>query len=357
MATPGSQDPIDTLQLMLNEVLIYTGKAVRASRKDGQGNVAQAHGKLKNKLPDTVRTFHYALDEIENEIIRAKSVVLRDLTELQQKRQPVPAPPPPVQPQQQPQPIESQSKSPMVIDIDSSSPVNDQLMAESKPIKQQMAPFPDMGMGLSDENQTDIIIKDEPSPLIPATSAPQDSHVNTTAAAPPAPPAPMAPMPPMDQNSPGDSMELTGADDDVGNPELNFTNMEFTLAPTNNETQHPATTQEPSFDLTTFAPADGGDDLSIENLLPQNPTAQANTNPQPAAPEPAPDNQTQPMENEESKHDSTFDDLFGIDDGAGFNVEDMGNTFDDLMDDRGDEQWIEHGDFDTKYFGLDNYES
>lgn len=48
---------------------MQTGKALRASRKDGLGNVAQAHGSLQNKLPDTIRTFHSALDDLEHDIV------------------------------------------------------------------------------------------------------------------------------------------------------------------------------------------------------------------------------------------------------------------------------------------------
>ena len=256
----------------------------------------------------------------------------------------------------------------MVIDIDSSSPVNTQLIADSNSIKQQMAPFPDIGMDLSDENQTDMMIKDEHSPLIPEEPAPQESHVMTHV---PAPPAPMAPMPLMEQSPVDDSMDLTSGDINADHQESNFTTMEFTLAPSNNETQNPVTTQEPSFDLATFAPADGGDDvLSMENLLPHNSTEQINTNPPPAPQEPAPEapateapapeepaleNETQPVDSPENKPDSTFEDLFAMDEGGGLSVGGMEDTFDDLMNDRGDEQWMEHGDWEKSYFGLDKF--
>lgn len=56
--------------------LVQTGKALRASRKDGQGNVAQAHGSLQPKLPETIRTFHSALDDLENDIVSCASFAL-----------------------------------------------------------------------------------------------------------------------------------------------------------------------------------------------------------------------------------------------------------------------------------------
>ena len=249
----------------------------------------------------------------------------------------------------------------MVIDIDSSSPVNDHPMVDAKPPSKQMAPFPDMGMGLPDVNHSDIQIKEEltPTPSAPpAVSAPQDNSFKTEVKR---SPAPMAPMPPMDEKGLDDSMDFTGGDINVPDSELNFTNMEFTLVPTNNDNGNPSTTQEQSFDLATFAPADGGDDLLSLDLLPPNPTDQPNANP------PAQQMQEQPMkqsmetvqesiENKDDTMDSTFDDLFLLDSGGDFGGGNMEATFDDLMNDRGDDNGfdlMEHGKFDEAFFGLD----
>lgn len=243
----------------------------------------------------------------------------------------------------------------MVIDIDSSSPVNDNSVTEIKPPK-QMAPFPDMGMGLPDVNQTDIQIKNELTPPVPPEdSAPmEDAAIKTEVKA---SPAPMAPMPPMvDDKSLNDSMDFTGGDVNAPGSELTFTNMEFTLAPTNADNGNPATTQEQSFDLATFAPAEGGDDLLSLDLLPPNPTDQSNANP-PLQPQPQPQETVQEsIENKDENMDSTFDDLFLLDSGGDFDGGNMEATFDDLMNDRFDDngfEAMEHGKFDEAYFGLD----
>ncbi|KPM46180.1 hypothetical protein AK830_g330 [Neonectria ditissima] len=390
MASQMPQDPLDVLQLMVNDVLVQTGKALRSSRKDGQGNVAQAHGSLQSKLPDTIRTFHSALDDLEHDIIRAKSVLLRDLTQIQeqkQQRHSQEQPPPeqiqhhqnqrqPIPTPQQPQPIESQSKEPMVIDLDSSPPPNDQVMIETKATK-PVAPFPDMGMGLPDMTEADMVIKDVAHPIIPPTSLPETTsikHEHTAS------PVPMAPMPEMDEKPVDMNMDISGGD--LPNPELNFTNMEFTLAPTNNDSQNPPTSQESSFDLATFAPAEGGDSLmGLDNLLPSNHNEQANINTVPKAPvsespikaenQGNPNmsldlmhlNGSGPQENTSAKKeemmDSTFDELMFMDSGheygsgGGLGEE----TFEDMMDNR-DETFdmMQHGDFDNSFFGLDNAE-
>ncbi|KAI5460015.1 hypothetical protein BGZ63DRAFT_405965 [Mariannaea sp. PMI_226] len=385
MASQLPQDPLDVLQLMVNDVLVQTGKALRASRKDGQGNVAQAHGSLQNKLPDTISTFHNALDELENDIIRAKSVLLRDLTqirqqkmqeELQQQQQQQQQEEQykqqqqlllqqeqeqqPVQTLPQPEPIEPQSKEAMVIDLDSSPPPTDQPMTETKATK-PVAPFPDMGMGLPDLGHNDIIKSEAPS--IPST---------TTAAA----TAPMAPMPDMDEKPVDIDMDISGGD--LSNQELNFTNMEFSLAPTTNDGQNPSSTQDPSFDLTTFAPAEGRDDLlGFEDLLPPNPNEQADAIPTTQSPvkvessnqmNSAPDMTA--SENmltkdfgtlkKEETGDSTFEDIL-MEPGNDFgNLGDLGeDSFNDLLVDRDDtfDDLMDHGDFDeAAYFGLDGME-
>ncbi|KAH7131399.1 hypothetical protein B0J13DRAFT_562529 [Dactylonectria estremocensis] len=409
MASPNAQDPLDVLQLMVNDVLVQTGKALRASRKDGQGNVAQVHGSLQSKLPDTIRTFHSALDDLENEILRAKSVLLRDLSQIQERKQqqeqqqqqaqqqaqlkqeqiqqheqaqhqkhmkgPVQ---PPVQAPQQPQPVQSQSREPMVIDLDSSPPPSDQHMTETKPTK-PVAPFPDMGMGLPDMGEADLVMKHE-APSVSLLSVHEAANIKSE---PTISPAPMAPMPDMDEKPMDINMDISGGD--LPNPELNFTDMEFTLAPTNNESQNPSTSQEPSFDLTTFAPAEGGDDLlGLDNLLPPNPSEQASINP--VSQNPAAENAIKP-ENPENLNlsanamdltntgiqestatkkeeipDSTFDELLFMDTDNSFGGGGGGglgeDTFADLMDSRDDTfDLMEHGDFDASYFGLDQDET
>lgn len=53
--------------------LVQTAKALRASRRDDQGNLVQAQGVLQSKLPDTVNAFHSALDDLDHNIVSATS--------------------------------------------------------------------------------------------------------------------------------------------------------------------------------------------------------------------------------------------------------------------------------------------
>ncbi|KAM0436190.1 hypothetical protein ACHAPT_003082 [Fusarium lateritium] len=366
------QDPLDVLQLMVNDVLVQTGKALRASRKDVQGSVQPSHGALKSKLPDTIHTFHSALNDLEWDIINSKSVLMRDLKRLQEQRQQKQQSqlPQPTQAPQAPQPIEPQSKSPMVIDIESSPPppANPPMaeMTANKPV----APFPDMGMGLPDVGQQDVTMKDEPAAPMPPNPLADAAHIKTSASPAPAATAPMAPMPNMDQKPlDKNTMDLTG---DMPHSELNFSNMGFALAPTNNNSQNPSTTREPSFDLATFAPPEGNDDiLGLDNLLPTNPGGQATPAPPPPGhsaempmkiePSASADTQTSAQEMKTESLDPVFDDddIFGsIDSGAGLGGHGVADTtFEDLMNDQDDEfNLMEHGNFDAEFFGIDKME-
>ncbi|KAF7560315.1 hypothetical protein G7046_g3834 [Stylonectria norvegica] len=416
MAAPKSQDPLDVLQLMVNDVLVHTGKALRASRKDGVGNIAQAQSVLQAKIPETVRTYQSALDDIEHDILRAKAVLQRDLQKIRDKRQPVqpvspvqevqefqsmqetqPAPQDqelpevqevqeveePQQPQElhpfqddepiqpilrvhpapSPQPIESQSKSPMIIDLDSSPPPNDQPMTETKASK-PMAPFPDMGMGLPDLDQVGVMIKKEFAASNTATPDTTNNNITAKAGAnefqpPLAPaqmaPAPMAPMPPMDENHIEDDVAMSGTDANLSGSELNFTNMQFTLAPTNNDAQNPPSTQEPSFDLATFAPAETGDALLSLNMLQPDPPEQPIADPPPNPQEILPESAQIPAEPTGEDPDSAFDDLYYMDTDAGYGAAGgmTDDTFNELMDARDDNYGLmEHGEFDDSYFGI-----
>ncbi|ESU11374.1 hypothetical protein FGSG_12734 [Fusarium graminearum PH-1] len=234
MASQSSLDPLDVLQAMVDNVLVHTGKALRASRKDVQGNAQSSQATLKSKLPESIDGFREALHKLEWDIAQKQQQ-----SQQLPKQQPVPAP----------QPVESQSKSPMVIDLESSPPPppQDQPMTELKANK-PVAPFPDMGMGLPDIGQSDPVMKDEASQNMAQTTAPEQPKIKPSASPAPAVTAamaPMAPMPVMEQksldNQNSDVMDLTA---DGPHSELNFTNMQFTLAPTNNDSQDPSTTQE-----------------------------------------------------------------------------------------------------------------
>ncbi|RGP70506.1 hypothetical protein FLONG3_7427 [Fusarium longipes] len=289
MASQSSPDPLDVLQAMVDDVLVHTGKALRASRKDAQGNNMQSsQATLKSKLPESIDGFREALHKLEWDIIDAKSVLMRDIKRIQEKKQQQRQQMPAQQSAPAPQPVESQSKSPMVIDIESSPPPppQDQPMRELKANK-PVAPFPDMGMGLPDIGQSNQATKDEASQNMAPTTASKQSKAKTSISPAPATTAsiaPMAPMPVMEQksldNHNSDVMDLTA---DGHHPELNFTNMQFTLAPTNNDSQDVSATQETSFDLATFAPPEGNDDiLGLDDLIPSNSNSQPNVSQLPA---------------------------------------------------------------------------
>ncbi|KAF4968493.1 hypothetical protein FSARC_4118 [Fusarium sarcochroum] len=379
MASQASQDPLDVLQTMVNDVLVHTGKALRASRKDAQGNVQPTQVTLKSKLPESIDGFRSALNKLEWEIIDAKSVLMRDIKRLQeqkqqsqpvQQQQPTPAPQPP----QPPQPIEPQSKSPMVIDLESSPPPpQDQPMTEVKANK-PVAPFPDMGMGFPDVGQPKTAKDNVDSSMIP-TPVPEPVKVKTNSSptstpAPAAATAPMAPMPvmeqkPLDNQNNDDVMDLTG---DAPHSELNFTNMQFSLAPTNNDSQNPRTTQESSFDLATFAPPEGNDDLlGLDDLLPNTNDQTTNMSQLPAGsadnpvkqePGMNPENQGTSQEMTTDNFDSVFeDDIFGdLRTGGGLADGTNDPTFESLMDDRDDDNlnYMGASEFDENFFDLDN---
>ncbi|TVY63749.1 hypothetical protein Focb16_v014865 [Fusarium oxysporum f. sp. cubense] len=369
-------DPLDVLQNMVNDVLVHTGKALRASRKDAQGSTQSTQSTLKSKLPESIDGFREALHKLEWDIIDAKSVLMRDIKRLQEQKQqqsqqiqqsqPTPVSQPP-----RPQPVESQSNSPMVIDLESSPPPppQDQHMTEIKTNK-PVAPFPDMGMGLPDVGQPISVPNDETSSsVIPSTGPEQPITKTISPAAPasaPAATAPMAPMPIMEQkpvdNQNNDVTDLTG---DGPHSELNFTNMQFTLAPTNNDSQNPSNSQDPSFDLATFAPPEGNDDiLGLDDILPTNTSSQTNGISQlPAGSADNASKQDLPMDTDNlgasqemstNNYDSVFDDeIFGglgTGDGLADGTDDI--TFESLMNDRDDDN-LNYGEFDDTFL-LEN---
>jgi hypothetical protein len=300
---------------------------------------------------------------------------MRDIKRLQEQKQqqsqqiqqsqPAPVSQPP-----QPQPVESQSKSPMVIDLESSPPPppQDQHMTEIKTNK-PVAPFPDMGMGLLDVGQPISVQNNETSSSVIPTTGPEQPTTKTIAppvpASAPAATAPMAPMPVMEQkpmdNQNTDVTDLTG---DGPHSELNFTNMQFTLAPTNNDSQNPSNSQEPSFDLATFAPPEGNDDiLGLDDILPTSNTSQTNGISQlpagsadNASKQDLPmdtDNQGASQEMSTDNYDSVFDDeIFGglgTGDGLADGTDDV--TFESLMNDRDDDNlnYMQGGEFDDNF--------
>lgn len=235
-----------------------------------------------------------------------------------------------------------------------------------------------MGMGMSDAVQVEVSIQSEPD------SRPSATEGTTSRPEVKASPAPMAPMPAMGESMAEQSLEehmgatKNNDEHDMNNAELNFTDMQFTLAAPTGDSQNPSNGQEPSFDLTTFAPTDGGDEmLSFDNLLPEQPTTSVSTN-APASSLPAQSvdaalpitQEATTSDNvgkieEKGKADTSMDDLFDLDTGPTDGLDfDFGNspenfgeeTFDSLMADRDGTYMMEHGDADTAFFGLDKME-
>lgn len=345
---PKAKDPLDALQLLVNDVLVQTGKALRASRRDSQGNLSPSFVSCQPKLPDTIKAFHAALDDLERDIIQAKSTLLRDLNELK------------VHKEAQEKPAEQQSRSPMTIDLDSSPPAapTEQLVIKMEPVGKPVAPFPDMGMSLP---ETSAAVKDEDTPTQASPAAPEAADGKTEGGAYSGLVGPIATA---EQKPTVGQPNAPGADDTLAmSSGLNFTDMEFSLAPTNNESQDQLNgdmvnmnAAAPSFDLASFAPADGTDShiggtgnnvASLDNILPANLTGQH------GAPTSA-DNQGKAMDSKTNElPDAAFADIFtgdGQADGMDFDFSlgDSGmggDTFDDLMNDRDNPfDTIEHGD-------------
>ncbi|KAM3432017.1 hypothetical protein MY4824_006801 [Beauveria thailandica] len=344
MAAPKPRDPLDALQTLLNDVLVQTGKALRASRRDSQGNLALPQGMSQSKLPLTIDAFHKALDDLESEIMKAKSVILRDLNQLHAEQSTG-------QPQQlQPAlPIEAQTKQPISIDVDSPPPPS--ILAHTKPA---LTPFPVMNAG-SMTNGDDTVKAEDNTPFT-NTNTPHHS-VKTEVTA-----APEAPM----------------------MAESNFTDMQFSLAPAD-ASQGQNTTGPGAFDMSSFPPADSM--VSLDNMMPANgqpangQSANASGSNMGGAAVPATVTEaikTEPVKDNASANananDSNFEEFFTNDasqaDGMDFDFSlggtgggggsggggGMGeDTFDDLMNDRdGTFELMSNEDFDAAFFGLDN---
>ncbi|OAA49075.1 hypothetical protein BBO_02120 [Beauveria brongniartii RCEF 3172] len=337
MAAPKPRDPLDALQTLLNDVLVQTGKALRASRRDSQGNLALPQGMSQSKLPLTIDAFHKALDDLESEIMKAKSVILRDLNQLHAEQSTG-------QPQQlQPAlPIEAQTKQPISIDVDSPPPPS--ILAHTKPA---LAPFPVMDAG-NMTNGDDTVKTEDNTHFTNTNTAHHSVKTEVTA-------APEAPM----------------------MAESNFTDMQFSLAPAD-ASQGQNTTISGAFDMSSFPPADSM--ISLDNMMPANgqPANASGSNMGGAA---VPATVTEAIKSEPVKdnananaNDSNFEEFFTNDasqtDGMDFDFSlggtgggggsggggGMGeDTFDDLMNDRdGTFELMSNEDFDAAFFGLDN---
>ncbi|WYZ40265.1 hypothetical protein EsH8_IV_000606 [Colletotrichum jinshuiense] len=356
-------DSAEALNGLINDVLVQTGKALKSYSKDGRHQV-QAHISLQQKMPEIIENFHWKLDDLESEIIRAKAALQRDLDQFRQQRLPEP----------QPAPVEAQTKSPIAIDLESSSR---EPSPESKPqvtettgphrvpaepsAAPSMAPFPDMGVSFQPQPEPAQQIKQEMTPAPPAMMAPM-TEVKTESQ--PTPPSTQA-QPSGAPEAPMDDLFGLGSDSGGGNeennPEFHFTDMTFSLAPPNNDAQAQPQPQDTAMDISFGSGEVGGDILSIDNLIPADNTPKTEPGAAAAAPTAPTSNQDKPAETKTEKQESTnLDDLFNLDGNTSMENMDLdmnmggdggdGSTFDDMY--FGDMTEMEHGKFDDAFFGI-----
>ncbi|XXH04620.1 E3 ubiquitin-protein ligase pub1 [Hypoxylon texense] len=368
MAT-SKQDPLQVLNQVFNEVLVQTGKHILKNPVGGVSTV-------RAKASDSMTAYHYALDDLESEITRAKAVILRDLEKLRAARAPAPAP----TPVPAPQPVAP--PAPMMMDLPSSAAHT--MTAPAFAPKQEIktaAPFPDMGMGISADVVDLTSNEKKPSPRVPtnvirpparpnypvvkseAKPSPKQASKPTpklsqppkvTPVPPPqiprlqpppqpaAQPQPAAPNPPqarvpqaapdITSNTAMTGVNASGGDSSApGGNALHFTDMQFSLAPsTAAEAPPPGAPPAPmpEFDLTTFAPQDSSNNNAG--------TASASATTTTAAAAAAQQQQQQPPPKEEDKTDTNLDDLFNLDANndemdSMFDLGSGANTFNDMF--------------------------
>ncbi|KAK6210140.1 hypothetical protein QIS74_11724 [Colletotrichum tabaci] len=377
---PANTDSAEALHGLLNDVLIQTGKALKSQNREGRSQ-AQAQISLQSKLPEIIETFHWKLDDLESEIMRAKAALQRDLERFRQQRQPV----------EQPVPIEAQTKSPIAIGLDSSSrevsPENKALVTEATgphrvpaepSAAPSMAPFPDMGISFQPEPEPEPEppVKQETAPAPPAIMVPigevkAEPNLTPPTSQPQPSGAPEAPMDDMFNlnGGGGGGVDNAGGGNEANDAEFHFTDMTFSLAPANNDPQPQPRAQEAPMDIPFGSSDMGGDLLSLDNLLPpdnnaskQEPEARAVPAP-PTAVAAAPTtaaNQQKPAEAKMERQDSSLDELFALNGNTGMDDMDLdmnmggeggeGNNFDDMM--FFDDTEMEHGKFDEDFFQI-----
>ncbi|TVY35405.1 hypothetical protein LSUB1_G005805 [Lachnellula subtilissima] len=337
-----SKNPLDVLQGMINGILIETGRALRASDQNGSRSLVGATSRLPTTIPSAAETFHQALDDLECEIFRAKSVISRDLEDLRAKRFVLENPAPPVIEEA---PIGSGRVQPQ---------------PESNPtIKQEKFNSPEKAAnGLNklqqsrqDPSKDTIITAPEPAKEIQVPSPPASSNETTTTGKPiglgintnPVPTTTSAPGTAGTAGPEDSAIDSLFDIPDDANGDLNFDNMDFSYNSNTNPDQ--SQTQNNEFDLSTFG--NDSQDFTMSNIPPSN-DANTGTNTNNTS-------QNKPVE-----------DLFaGMDTTAGGDNMDLDldfgtlgageSVFDDLFATDGDAGGdMQHGEFDSVFFGLDN---
>ncbi|KAJ1337738.1 hypothetical protein MN608_00593 [Microdochium nivale] len=379
---PTSAESLSILDSMLHEVLVQTGKALKANAADGSKPAARSSGSIRERSLESIDMYHFALDNIEGEILRARAALMRDLAKLRAARAPPPPPTPPPEPSQQ-QPQQPQQQLPKkdqiaptaimgthMLDLPSAAAhtMNPPLFVpghESTPV----APFPDMGLDMS--SGVDLAAKETNAlqrnltismPAVPVAT----SSIGAGAAKSPNSVAISRTPNIMPQTSgahiaPNTSTTLTGDDSSamqmsvvshngtsgataVASEAPEFTNMQFSLDTSTMSVQNAPPAPMPAFDLTGFtsngAPGDFATDANFE----------------------PPNDINLSMSTETVKQDQNevknLDNVFDLDGGAESMDLDLDlsgtvndSTFDDLFLDSGDNSGM--GQFDNAFFGLD----
>ncbi|KAK5629575.1 hypothetical protein RRF57_005290 [Xylaria bambusicola] len=391
---------LEAINQSYKDILIQVGKHFRVMAKDGPGALNGTHNGIQARASEALAQYHLALNEIESEIIRARSVLLRDLENLNAARAPAPIAAPVPAPVPIPTPQPAAPPAPMM-ELPSAAAHSRNLNAAVAPAAattypssketKTVAPFPDMGTGMSSDvvdltagekkpsprvqagsikavarSAPSTNVKPSPKPVhkpippakvtpvpppqIPRLQSAQSSNSSThSKSQPPKIATPVQPAQPPQQapaaktvqdNAMDNTLSLpaTKATDEagiiMGGGEQNFTHMEFSLAPTPNEPQGAPPAPMPEFDLAGFAPQGGNNNNSTTNNTTGSHTMQS------------------------SNANSNMDDLFNLGDtsGGGDNMFDLGggeandSTFDDLMFFGNND--TDMAQFDDAYFGI-----
>lgn len=237
---------------------MQTGKLLHNSRKGAPASVQHANIKSQAKIVASHNRFHIALDDLEEQIVRSKSVLMRDLEQLRAERQQ------PVQPAapmviDEPEELKIEEPSPPAAPVpDMDGGGQEDLNMDSD----VAAPFPNMGLDVPMDTQPDSSVKEEkpsPQPAGAQPAQPSSEPFKQEAKTDPTPPvsAPAAPG-----SSFNDAFDLTGSGT-MSNDELNFTDMMFSLAPSN-DSQTQGQNQSHDLDLTNFGSANNL--LSLDGL-------------------------------------------------------------------------------------------
>ncbi|KAI0526456.1 hypothetical protein F5B22DRAFT_158937 [Xylaria bambusicola] len=397
---------LEVINQSYKDILIQAGKHFRVMAKDGPGALNGTHNGIQARASEALAQYHLALNEIESEIIRARSVLLRDLENLNAARAPALVATPVPAPVPIPTPQATAPPAPMMElpyaaahSRNLNTAVASAAVATYTPSKETrtVAPFPDMGTGMSSDVVDLTAGEKKPSPRFQAGSIKATARTAPSTNVKPSPkpvhkpipPAKVTPVPPpqiprlqstqssnssaqsksqptpnppktappiqpaqppqqapavktVQDNAMGNtpSLPVTKATDEAGagtgGGELNFTHMEFSLAPPPNEPQGAPPAPMPEFDLASFAPQGGNNNNAVANNTAGSHTMQASS----------------------TSTNTNMDDLFNLGDtnGGGDNMFDLGggeandSTFDDLMFFGNND--TDMAQFDDAYFGI-----